>query len=352
MTHITISRGGQDYGPYSISIIQQYLTQGILFPHDWARDASNSSAPLRPLSQVLKDAGASLYSPGVGLWTRIWEDFKSLNLALLFPWQEIKSMQWFKDRKLLYLAGVGLAPMLALALAPGNWASYWLIALYFSGLWSLFFYYLFRTPQIENKICALCYFFTGIVSVAGLLIIQAAPPWTLLYQMAKSGDVFPRFVGMLLGVGINEELCKAAILFWLVKRPGKLMIPQSVVFYGMMSGLGFGIYEGVDYQRNINRAMEIDTAYFLNMLRLTSLPFLHAIWTGIAGYFISFAALYPRRQYGLWIVAIGIPALFHAIYNTFGWTLIGFGGAMLSVILLMTYLANCVRMQKSLVQPK
>ena len=351
MIHIIIKRGDQDYGPYPLADIQRYLEQGVIYPHDLARDAANPSVPLQPLSNVLKRAGVAIFPPGENILTRVHRDLKSFDMQMLFPWQEIKSMQWFKDRKLLYLAGVGLAPMLALALAPGNWAGYWLIALYFSGLWSLFFYYLFRTPQIENRICALCFFFTGIVSVAGLLIIQAVPPWTILYQMAKSGDVLPKFVGMFLGVGINEELCKAAILFWLVKRPGKLMIPQGVVFYGMMSGLGFGIYEGVDYQRNINRSMEIDTAYFLNMLRLTSLPFLHAIWTGIAGYFISFAALYPRRQYGLWIVAIGIPALFHAVYNTFGWNLVGVGSAMLSVVLLMTYLANCVRMQKSLSVP-
>lgn len=86
-------------------------------------------------------------------------------------------------------------------------------------------------------------------------------------------------------------LCKAAILFWLVKRPSQLLIPQTVVFYGMMSGLGFGIYEGVNYQMNLNRTQGIDQAYFLNIARLTSLPFLHAVWSGLVGYFISFAAL-------------------------------------------------------------
>lgn len=119
----------------------------------------------------------------------------------------------------------------------------------------------------------------------------------------------------------------------------------------MMSGLGFGIYEGVVYQTTVNRAQEIDTAYFLNVARLTSLPFLHAIWTGIAGYFISFSALYPVRRYGLWVVAIVVPALLHALYNTFGWNLLGMGAALMGVVLLMTYLANCVRMQKSLSNP-
>lgn len=352
MTYIIIRRGIQDYGPYPVAGVQQYLSQGTLFLHDLARDAATPSAPLLPLAQVLKRAGVAVSPTGGGtFWDQVRRDMKAFDLRLLFPWQEIKSLQWFKDRKLLYLAGVGLSPMLALALAPGNWAGYWLIALYFSGLWSLFFYYLFRTPQIENKHCFLCFFFTGFIAITGLLLVQTIPPWTILYKMAKSGNVLSRFAGMFLGVGINEELCKAAILFWLVKRPGKLMIPQSVVFYGMMSGLGFGIYEGVTYQQTVNRAQGIDTAYFLNVIRLTSLPFLHAIWTGIAGYFIAFAALYPRRRYGLWVVAIGIPAFFHAVYNTCGWNLFGLTSAMFSVVILMTYLANCVRMQQSLTKP-
>lgn len=241
--------------------------------------------------------------------------------------------------------------MCALAVAPGNWAGYWLIALYFSGLWSVFLYYLFRTTQTESKLCILCFFFTGFIAITGLTLMQTVPPWTWLYAMAKSENVGARFVGMFLGVGISEELCKAAILFWLVKRPGKLLIPQSVVFYGMMSGLGFGIYEGVGYQQSVNREQGVDTAYFLNVVRLTSLPFLHAIWTGIAGYFVSFAALYPKRQYGLWLVAVVIPAVLHAVYNTCGWNLLGLSSAMLGVIILMTYLANCVRMQQSLGRP-
>ena len=350
-THITINRSGRDYGPYPLSGIQQYLSQGVIFPHDLARDSADSSALLRPLSQVLKDSGVTLFPTGVKLWARIWKDVKSLNLQLLFPWQEIKSLNWFKDRKLLYLAGVGLAPMFALVLAPGNWAGYWVIALYFSGLWSLFFYYLFRTPQIENKLCILCFFFTSVMSMSLLLVLQMIPPWTILYKMAQSKEILLRFIGMFLGVGIHEELCKAAILFWIARRPGKLLIPQSLVFYGMMSGLGFGIYEGVHYQQTINRTQEIDAAYFLNVLRLTSLPFLHAIWTGMAGYFIAFAALYPRHQYSLWAVAIGIPALLHAVYNTFGWNVIGLATAMLGVVLLMTYLSNCVRIQQGLLKP-
>lgn len=347
---VFIQRNGQEFGPYEASQVHQFLAQGSLFPHDLAREEQLPGGPYVPLSQLMTRTGTPSGGPGGGNpLQRAIRDLKALDMKLVVPRREIVSFRWAKDRRLMYLAAVGLAPAIALTVAPGVGSAYWLLALYFSALWSLFFYYLFRTAQVETKLCVLCFFFTGIVSIAGLLMIQRIPPWTYLYAMAKASNFPARFVGMFFGVGIHEELCKAAVLFWLVRRPGKLLIPQTVVFYGMISGLGFGIYEGVSYQQKVNRLTGVDTAYFLNIARLTSLPFLHAVWTGIAGYYVSFAALYPRRQFGLWVLAIITPALFHAIYNTFGWGLIGLGGAFLSVILLMTYLSNCQQMQKQLV---
>lgn len=130
-----------------------------------------------------------------------------------------------------------------------------------------------------------------------------------------------------------------------------MLIPQTVVFYGIISGLGFGIYEGVSCQRTLNREQVADVAYFLNIARLTSLPFLHAIWSGIAGYFISFAALVPAKRYALWAVAIVIPAALHGLYDTFGLSIVGLATALFSVVLLMTYLSNCQQMQQHLAKP-
>lgn len=349
---IVVQRNGQSFGPYPAALAQQYLAQGTLLPNDLAREDGNLSGQWITLTQMLAQAGLGhQMAGGVNAFHQAIQNIRSFDLKLLFPWKELSSFRWLQNRRLIYLAAIGLAPAIALAIAPGVWLGYWAIALYFSSLWAVFLYYMFKTPQVEPKLCFLCFFFTGIISISLLLLLQQVPPWTTLYSMARSNLLPVRALGMFLGVGINEELCKAAILFWLVRRPGKLLIPQTVVFYGMMSGLGFGIYEGVSYQQTLNREQGVDFAYFLNIARLTSLPFLHAIWTGIAGYFLSFSSLVPQKRYGLWVLAIAIPALFHAVYNTFGWGLIGLGAALLSVILLMSYLSNCVQMQKHLTAP-
>lgn len=351
--NILVKRNSKDYGPYSSQQVQQFIASGKLFLHDLAREDITPGNPgqleFERLSSLLKRNGIQAFqnlSPNP--FVRALQDLKSFDLALLFPWIELKSFNWLQDRKFIYLALAGLFPMLSLAIIPNVATCYWFIALYFSGLWAIFFYYIFKTPQIENSMGFLCFFFTGFVSITILLLIQRIPPWTVLFSLAKSHNILSRFIGMFFGVGVHEELCKAVILFWIARRPGKLLMPQSMVFYGMISGLGFGIYEGVGYQMSINRGLQIDNAYFYNIVRLTSLPFLHAIWTGIAGYFIAFAVLYPRKQTGLWILAIGIPALLHAIYNTFGWGIIGLVDALFGVIILKIYLSNSIRMQKHL----
>jgi RsiW-degrading membrane proteinase PrsW (M82 family) len=348
---ILVQRNGQTYGPYTEQVAAQYLLQGQLMPQDLAKDDSLPTPSWLALEKLLASSSTPNSSSGYGVISKSIQDLKSFDMRLLFPWTEIKSFGWIKDRKLMYLAIIGLAPATALAILGAATVAYWAIALYFSALWALFFYYLFKTAEVKPILCFICFFFTGIISIAILLTVQQIPPWNLLYPLTNSQNFITRFFGMFFAVGISEEICKAAIVYLIVRRPGVLLSPQTVVFYGMISGLGFGIYEGVAYQQSVNREQGVDAAYFLNIARLTSLPFLHAIWTGIAAYFISFAALVPNKKNGLFILAIVTPAALHAIYNTFGWNIIGLGSGLFSVVLLMTYLSNCNRMYQHLGAP-
>jgi RsiW-degrading membrane proteinase PrsW (M82 family) len=345
---ILVQRGGQTFGPYTEQLAAQYLAAGTLLPQDLARDDASAGSQWVPLKTLLAKSSAASKVSLSSLMSQTMLNLKSFDLQLIFPWKEVTSLHWMQDRKLIYLAAIGLCPAVALAVTGGQSLSYWAIAFYFSSLWALFFYYLFRTKQVETWLCFTCFFVTGVVSIAVLLVLQHLPPWSFFYSMVDSKNFLARVLGMLFGVAINEEICKAAVILWLVRRPGSILMPQTVVFYGMISGLGFGIYEGVNYQQTLNRQQGVDTAYFLNIARLTSLPFLHAVWTGIAAYFIAFAALFPSKRHALWLVAILIPAVLHATYNICGWNIVGLATGLLSVILLMTYLSNCTAMQQHL----
>ena len=153
------------------------------------------------------------------------------------------------------------------------------------------------------------------------------------------------------GVGLTEELVKLLPLIFILRRTKEPLIPQTMVFYGLMSGIAFGVYEGVGYQITVNAEQTYDVSFFLNIARLTSLPFLHACWCGIAGYFLAFAHLYPKYRRGLYALAISVPVIIHGLYDSFS----NFWGVSLIMVfiglmLLMVYLKHGVNYQSKLRQ--
>jgi RsiW-degrading membrane proteinase PrsW (M82 family) len=160
-----------------------------------------------------------------------------------------------------------------------------------------------------------------------------------------------RWAGWLFGVGLPEEICKLLVLIYLA-RNNEPFQPQTMLYFGLMAGLGFGIYEGVAYQQrtNLGIARGLGEYYILNVVRLTALPFIHAIWTAIAGYFIGFAYQYPVRKRGLLIIAVALPSFLHGTYNLVTATsvLSSLGVALLSVLLLNLYLAKSRDFERAL----
>ncbi|MBI3415438.1 MAG: PrsW family intramembrane metalloprotease [Verrucomicrobia bacterium] len=281
------------------------------------------------------------------------DDLQTLRPHLLLPWRELKNFQWLDNRKLLSIAAVGLLPLLIFEIGAETGSirfAYWAMAFYFSVLWAFFFYYNFPAPHITVTNCLFCFFGTGGLSVSVLFLAYQLPPLNNLLLLINAPNAVFRWLGFVFGVGVPEETCKALVLFWLVRRFGSWR-PQTMLFYGLMAGLGFGIYEGVDYQSRVNWFLadrDPGEYYLLNLIRLTTLPFLHAIWTGMAGYFIGFAGMYPSRKRGLIIVAVGLPALLHGSYDAMGTTIGGLGCALLSIIALVLYLARSVDLEKDL----
>ena len=104
-------------------------------------------------------------------------------------------------------------------------------------------------------------------------------------------------------------------------------------------------------QGRYNVKLSYDVSFFMNIARLTSLPFLHACWCGIAGYFLSFAELYPKYRRGLYTLAICVPMLIHGLYDTFSdiWG-ISLVVVFLGLMLLMIYLKQGINYQSKLRQ--
>lgn len=342
MTHVvTIIRGSATFGPYDEVRALAYFKNGNILLNDLTR--IDGRPEIQTFEQAAAFCGWKLPSPQNPL-----KVIQRIGLDFLFPFLTAHEETWKKIRSQSLIAFVGLAPLIVLTLRS-TLAIYLMLGLYFSVLWGLFFWTRFRTETSSFKYGALCFCVTAFLSTTALLVLHSFGVLKIFEPMLACDSLLLRFVGYFFRAGMPEEICKAAVIFWLIRRPGLILKPQDVVLYGLLSGFGFGIHEGLSYQLGVNRELNsVDAAYALNILRLTSLPFLHACWCGIASYFLAYGVISPMNRYGLWLLAILIPATIHAGYDACGLSVLGLLFATVGVVLMLVYLEGARLLRRKL----
>lgn len=341
---IYVIRNNHRFGPYDEQTLLSYVNNGEVLKQDKA--IADGDSLERTVGFYLKQANLKSHVPNRG---NVLAQLSAIGSELIFPKAKLFSKQFLSDQRFLILALVGLLPMIIMTIPLGGFFIFYEVSLYFSIIWGLFFYACFKTHQVKLKTTLNVFFLTQLcVFVAWDLI--GLPKVNPFY--AFTGVHFPfNILGYVFGVGLTEELGKMIPLLIILRKAKEPLIPQTMVFYGLMAGISFGVFEGVQYQITVNAEQTYDVSFFLNIARLTSLPFLHACWCGIAGYFLSFAHLYPKYRRGLYVLAISIPAIVHGLYDSFAdLGAISLVMVFLGLMLLMIYLKQSVDYQSKLRQ--
>lgn len=341
---INVIRNNKHYGPYDEQTLLAYVNQGQLLKQDRAIEVGGNTE--HTVSYYLKRSGLKPHIPNKG---NIFSQLASIGSELIFPRTALFSKQFLGDQRFLILALVGLLPMVIMNIPLGGWFIFYEVSLYFSIIWGLFFYASFKTDQVKLKTTLTVFFLTQ-VFVFVIWDLFGLPRLNPFYSLIET-SLPTSLVGFTLGVGITEEFAKLIPLLIILKRAKEPLIPQTMVFYGLMSGIAFGVWEGVQYQISYNAEQEYDVSFFLNIARLTSLPFLHACWCGIAGYFLSFSELYPKYRWGLRVLALSVPAIIHGLYDSFAdIRLIPLALVFFGLMLLTIYIKQGVNYQSKLRQ--
>ncbi|MGI6232214.1 MAG: PrsW family intramembrane metalloprotease [Prevotella sp.] len=338
---IYVTRNTTDYGPYDESVVARFVEEGKLLMRDKARDAQTGEEGT--IEDFLDRAGLH---PKVKNNGSLRQQLAYIGREFIWPRKDMTDHDYTQDKRLMVLAVVGLSLSVIMLFPIGGYLAFYAVSLYFSVIWGLFFYYFFRTRQVELGTTVRTFFLTQIMVfvIFGLLYRL-----NIFYVFTETP--FPlNIVGFVLGVGLTEEFVKMVPLLVLVRRAKEPMLPQTLVYYGLMSGIAFGVFEGVKYQTQVNIEADYTTAFILNIARLTCLPFIHALWCGICGYFVACANLYPRYRRSLYVLALFIPALLHGLYDSFASVayIFSLAVAFCSVVLLITYLRRTNSLQQKL----
>ena len=319
---IIITRNEHDYGPFDERVVAQYVEEGRLLLHDKARDAETGQEGIVKEFLLRKGIVPKIRNNGT-----LSEQLSYVG-KFIYPKDDMRRHNLFEDKRLLMLAIVGLS-LSFIMLLP-------VVSLYFATVWGLFFYYMFRTRQVSLSTTIYTFFLTQL----GVFVIFSGLNNLNFFYIFTHAEFPLSIVGYILGVGLTEEFAKQVPLYILERNSREPMLPQTMVYYGLIAGIAFGVFEGVQYQTTINIQADYTTAFVLNIARLTSLPFLHALWCGIGGYFVGMAGLYPRYRKALYTFALIIPATLHGLYDSFAGVMyiVSLVVAVFSVLLLMAYL--------------
>jgi RsiW-degrading membrane proteinase PrsW (M82 family) len=244
-------------------------------------------------------------------------------LRILFPIQSwLHDSGWRQGLRLLVIV-YALLPLIFLALlsnstdlsSPG-----WAYSLYIAPLWGMGFWMLIRPGRVGRQEAVVA---AGIVVFTLIWINVVTININDSLHLGGSIGFLPALV-----VGFNEEITKAlpvllAGLFLIKYRSVKLDVRMSM-FLGTIAGLTFGVFEQAFYTKNdligINQT-QFANAAITDVLAFAERIFVdgfqHAVWAGIAGFFIGMALNYRRRRVQLIALGVAVPAILHALNDFF-----------------------------------
>ena len=339
-----IKRNTKEYGPFNADKVKAACNSGNIILRDLIRHENTQK--YITIAEFLKLNNIQIQQTEERLSDVFLNIFK-LQPVFINPFKYLNSS--VKENAIIYiLLSIVLIPMLALYTAEIPILSYSIYGVYFASIWAIILYKIIATKQTDLRIILIISIATVVVSGILITLFHQLSIWLVFKNLIDSNNLIFKFFAMLFGVAIIEEALKQVFVYVVLIRDKKVILPRTAILYGMIAGLSFGIFEGIEYQMTLNKTFTMDVNYFTNIIRLTSLPFFHAIWAGIGAYFISLSFIELKYKYSFRIMGLFIPALLHALYNTFGLNFFGVAIVILSTILLTVYLTKSDMVGKQL----
>ena len=339
-----IKRNTKEYGPFSADKVKEGCDSGNIILRDLIRHENTQK--YITIAEFLKLNNIQIQQTEEQIDEVFFNIFK-LQSVFINPFKYLNSS--IKENAIIYiLLAIVLIPVLALYTSGIPMLSYSIYGLYFASIWGLILYKIIATKQTDLKIILIISITTILASIFSIELFHQTSIWSVFDKLIYSHNIILKFFAMLFGVAILEEALKQVFVYVTIIRDKKVILPRTAILYGMIAGLSFGIFEGIEYQMNLNKSFSVDVNYFTNIIRITSLPFFHAIWAGIGAYFISLSFIELKYKYSFRIMGLFIPSLLHALYNTFGLNVFGIAIIILSSILLTVYLTKSDMVGKQL----
>lgn len=192
-----------------------------------------------------------------------------------------------------------------------NYFTLIIFALAPSSIWLLFF--LRKDAHPESKRMILRIFLYGILIALPALLIEKG-----VFQLISMINLAPSVIFILnlfIAVAFVEEFLKYLIFKEKVANDSSLDEPTDAMIYMIVVALGFAAFENILILLPMGSSFLIQDVFFLALLRFVGATFLHALSSGLIGYFLALSFLKMKKRGILIFTGLFLATLLHGFYN-------------------------------------
>ncbi len=122
-------------------------------------------------------------------------------------------------------------------------------------------------------------------------------------------------LNIFIGVALVEEFLKYLVVREKVLKHPEFDEPIDVMLYMIISALGFAASENILILFSLGPEFFFGKALSISIFRFWGATFLHALCSGLFGYFLAMSFCETKKRTGYFIAGLGIATLLHGLYN-------------------------------------
>lgn len=188
--------------------------------------------------------------------------------------------------------------------------------LYFFGflpsiIWLLFYLRKDKHPEPNRMVVKI--FFFGILAALAAVLLERG--FQKAHGLFTASTVTTSIFAIFFGGALIEECVKYGAARFGVFKSRELDEPTDIMLYMIIAALGFAALENILVLTNYHPILTSAKALEIMGWRFVSATFLHALCSGILGYFLALSFFHTSHRKKYFLAGLGISIGLHGFYN-------------------------------------
>ena len=180
-----------------------------------------------------------------------------------------------------------------------------------SVIWLLFF--LRKDSHPESNRMILKVFFYGMLAALPAVFIELG--FSQQINQLHLPSFLISILYVFLGIALVEEVMKYLVVKKQVLKSSECDEPVDIMLYMIISALGFAALENLFILFPLTQPFQLLETFLVSVFRFVGATFLHALCSGLIGYFLALSFLKAKNRLKLKYLGITLAVLLHGLYD-------------------------------------